>query len=395
MIMSPRKMNSSRAAPSTLKGRTVLTRRVIELRQTKETAIYLFALTGEELLKVADVSRISRDEAGKLIGYQRPEVKRHVKDIVEYLDGPQVLFPHAVIVAFSSKVRFISSRGPKVWDGLSTAGELTVLLPTKPGESKPGWIVDGQQRALAISKSRRKDLPIPVCAFITDDVDVQREQFLRINNSKPLPRGLVTELLPEVSAPITAATTASKLPSALVNSLNNEKGSPFYHLIKRTSTTGDARQQAVIPDGPLIKVLRESLVQPSGCLFPYRNLASNEADMDQIWLTVLTFWTAVKRTFPEAWGKPPTESRLMHSAGITAMSRLMDRIMPHINLTVGNPIGAVADELEMIKPVCRWTAGTWDALDLEWNQLENVSRHVRGLTNLLVRTYVEKRSGRG
>ena len=31
--------------------------------------------------------------------------------------------------------------------------------------------------------------------------------------------------------------------------------------------------------------------------------------------------------FPEAWGRPPTESRLMHSAGIEAMSLLMDRIM--------------------------------------------------------------------
>ena len=385
-----KKTNASNV--STLNGRTVLTRRVIQLKQTKETAIYLFTLTGEELLAVADISRISRDEAGKLLGYQRPEVKRHVKDIVDYLDGDHVIFPHAVIVAFSSKVRFTSSRGPKVWDGLSTAGQLTILLPTKTGQSKPGWIVDGQQRALAISKSKRKSLPIPVCAFITDDVEIQREQFLRINNSKPLPRGLVTELLPEVSAPITANTSANRLPSALVNSLNGEKRSPFYGLIKRTSTSGEARDRAVIPDGPLLKVLRESLVQPAGCLFVYRNLASNEADIDRIWATVVTFWAAVKRTFPDAWGKSPQESRLMHSAGLTAMSRLMDRIMPHITLGVGDSVAAVADELEMIKPICHWTSGRWDALDLEWNKVENVSRHVRALTNFLVRTYVERRS---
>src|ERR1017187_4826341 len=180
---------------STLKGRTVLTRRVIRLDQTNESAIYLFALTGEELLAVADVSRISRNETGKLIGYQRPEVKRHVQDIVDYLDQDSVLFPHAVIVAFSSKVKFTSSRGPKVRDGLSTSGHLTIQLPANDDQPKPGWIVDGQQRALAISKSKRTQLPIPVCAFITDDVEVQREQFLRINNAKPLPKGLVTELL--------------------------------------------------------------------------------------------------------------------------------------------------------------------------------------------------------
>ncbi|MDI1319531.1 MAG: DGQHR domain-containing protein DpdB [bacterium] len=388
--MPPIKSTEVTATPIP-QGQKTLKRRGIKLAQTSETGIYLFALTGEELLAVADVSRISRDETGKLIGYQRPEVKRHIKDIVDYLDGEQVIFPHAVIVAFSSKVKFTSSRGPKVSDGLSTAGELTIHLP-KTGEPKPGWIVDGQQRTLAISKSRRKQLPIPVCAFITDDVEVQRDQFLRINNSKPLPRGLVTELLPEVSAPISASTAASKLPSALVNSLNQEKASPFLGLIKRTSTSEDDRESAVIPDGPLLKALRESLVHPSGCLFAYRNLASNEADVDRIWATVLTFWTAVKRTFPEAWGKPPKESRLMHSAGLTAMSRLMDRMMPHITLGAGNSVAAVVEELELVKPFCRWTGGTWEALDLEWNQVENVSRHVRGLTNFLVRTYVERRA---
>ena len=377
---------------STMRGHTVLTRRVIRLDQTDKTAIYLFALTGEELLAAADVSRISRDETGKLIGYQRPEVKRHVQDIVDYLDQDSVLFPHAVIVAFSSKVKFTSSRGPKVRDGLSTSGHLTIQLPANDDQPKPGWIVDGQQRALAISKSKRTQLPIPVCAFITDDVEVQREQFLRINNAKPLPKGLVTELLPEVSAPITAGTAASKLPSALVNSLDQEKTSPFFGLIKRTSTSIENREHAVIPDGPLLKVLRESLVQPSGCLFVYRNIASGEADMERIWLTVVTYWNAVKMTFPDAWGRSPKESRLMHSAGLFAMSRLMDRIMPHISLGTGNAVSVVAEELDLIKPICRWTSGRWDALDLEWNELENVSRHVRALTNLLVRRYVEQRA---
>ena len=39
------------------------------------------------MLALADISRISRDNSGKLIGYQRPEVKRHVQDIINYLNG--------------------------------------------------------------------------------------------------------------------------------------------------------------------------------------------------------------------------------------------------------------------------------------------------------------------
>ncbi|AOS46092.1 hypothetical protein Verru16b_03188 [Lacunisphaera limnophila] len=384
--------NKSEQPESPSKPKTTLKRRVLQLAQSENSDIYLFALTGEELLAVADVSRISRDEAGKLIGYQRPEVKRHVRDIVEYLDGPDVLFPHAVIVAFSSKVRFVGSRGPNVTDGLSKAGDLFIPVPGDSAETKPGWIVDGQQRALAVSKSKRTGLPIPVCAFITDNIERQRDQFLRINNSRPLPRGLVTELLPEVSAPITGNTSASRLPSALLNSLNSEKDSPFFGLIKRASTSEADKEHRVIPDGPLLKALRESLVQPSGCLFVFRNLASNDADVDRIWLTVMTYWLAVKRVFPEAWGRPPCESRLMHSAGLTAMSRLMDRIMPQIDLRASNAVDEVVAELEVIQPFCRWTEGNWEGLGLQWNELENVSRHVRGLTNFLLRTYVERRT---
>ena len=81
----------------------------------------------------------------------------------------------------------------------------------------------------------------------------------------------------------------------------------------------------------------------------------------------------------------------MHSAGLFAMSRLMDRIMPHITLELGNPNGAVADELEMIKPMCHWTSGRWEALNLEWDEVQNVSSSsVRALTNFLVRTHALK-----
>src|SRR5262249_5339861 len=150
---------------------------------------------------------------GKLIGYQRPEVKKHVQNIVEYLNSDDVLFPNSLILAFSSRVKFTRSRGPQVDDGFVAAGILEIPLP-KSNSPKPAWIVDGQQRALAISKSNNLDLPVPVNAFVADTVELQRDQFLRINNTKPLPRGLITELLPEVSGPLPATLSARKLPAA-------------------------------------------------------------------------------------------------------------------------------------------------------------------------------------
>jgi hypothetical protein len=140
-------------------------------------------------------------------------------------------------------------------------------------------------------------------------------------------------------------------------------------------------------------MLQESLSNPSGCLFPYRNIATGETDFDAIWATLLAYWTAVKKTFPDAWGKPPSKSRLMHGAGIRAMGKLMDRVMSSINPTNHGVVGHIQHELRSIVPVCHWTTGRWTELgDLNWNEVQNVPRHIRMLSNILVRSYVQGRS---
>jgi DGQHR domain-containing protein len=370
---------------------STLRRRALRIEQCKGHPLYLLCLTGEEVLNVADISRVSRDEAGKLLGYQRAEVKRHVQGIVEYLNSDKVLFPNSLILALSSRVRFIASRGPHVRDGLVVAGTLEIPLPRQGGR-KPGWIVDGQQRALAISKSRKKGLLVPVNAFIADDVEMQRDQFLRVNNTKPLPRGLISELLPEVSSPLPANLEARKIPAAVCDLLNTDPSSPFHQLIRRSSSTADGRAKAVISDTSIIKFVQESISSPSGCLFPYRNMASGETDFEGIWRVLVAYWTAVKQTFPDAWGKPPSKSRLMHGAGLRSMGRLMDRVMSSIDPSSPHALSEVKHELRVISPVCRWTSGTWEEMgELHWNELQNVPRHIRILSSFLIRTYVQNR----
>ena len=367
-----------------------IVRRAIRLKQDKDHPLYMFTLTGAEILMVADISRLTRADDGKLLGYQRPEVKKHVQDIVNYLDSEGGLFPNSIILALSSRTKFRASRGPKVDDGLADAGEIVIELPT-PNGVRPAWIVDGQQRALAISKSKRKNMMFPVNAFIADDVEVQRDQFLRVNNTKPLPRGLITELLPEVSSSLPATLEARKLPSALCELLNKEQDSPFKGLIARASSSAQDKRTAVIADRSIIQALQESLTNTSGCLFPYRNIATGQSDTDLIWLTVLTFWKAVRNVFPEAWGKPPSKSRLMHGAGIRSVGRLMDRVMPSINIRDPRAVAHVEREMKFLAPLCHWTSGHWEDMgDLEWNEVQNVPRHIRMLSSFLIRSYVQR-----
>jgi DGQHR domain-containing protein len=369
----------------------VLARRALRITQAAQAPLYLFTLTAAEILQIADISRVSRDDQGELIGYQRPEVRQHIQEITDYLDSDQPLFPNPIIIALPSTVRFTCSRGPNVSDGIAASGTLEVPLPCNGGP-KPGWIVDGQQRAFALAAAKRQDFPVPVNAFVADSVDMQRDQFLRINNTKPLPRGLVTELLPKISTPLPPRLALRQIPSALCDLLNRSEESPFRGLIRRASASKDQRKTAVVTDTNLIQALEESLKSPSGCLFPYRNLSSGETDFTGMWSALVLYWTVVKETFPKAWGKPPTQSRLMHSAGIRAMGRLMDRVMASIDARQPGAREQVQADLELLAPHCCWTEGRWDGLGMRWNEVQNNPRHIHELSSFLMRTYLRERA---
>lgn len=373
------------------KRQLLLRRRALRIKQDPEHPLYLFSLTGDELLQLADISRISRDDEGKLIGYQRPEVRRHIENIVEYLNSGNVIFPNSVIIALSSDVVFKESRGPKVDEGIAVSGTLEIPLPQN-GDPKPAWIVDGQQRTMALTHCRRRGLHVPVNAFVADDVELQRDQFLRINSTKPLPKGLIDELLPEVTTVLPATLAARKAPSALCDMLNQDPESPFLGLIRRSSAGTGKKGQAVVTDTVVIQMLQESFGSPSGALFPFRNLATGVTDFGSVRSVLFTYWGAVRDTFPEAWGLKPERSRLMHGAGMRAMGRLMDRVMSAVDVDRTGAADLVRGELERVRPHCRWTGGSWEELGgLKWNELQNLPSHIRMLSNFLVRTYVSSR----
>jgi DGQHR domain-containing protein len=365
----------------------VLRRSALLVQQNSKYPLYLFTLTGEELHQVADIARVNRDEAGRLVGYQRGVIARHVRNIAEYLNSGDVLFPNSIILALCGEVRFKKDKRRDNPDHLSSTG--TIEIPLAANGRKPAWIVDGQQRAIALMQSSRKGFPVPVNAFIAVDPVTQREHFLRVNATRPLPRGLITELLPELETVLPPTLAARKIPAALCEMLNYDPESPFRGLIRRASTPVGRRRQAVVSDTALIKVFEDSLNLPMGCLFPHRNIATGETDFQRIRGILLIYWNAVRDTFPEAWGLPPSKSRLMHSVGLRAMGRLMDRVMGGLDSEAPKTAQHIRRHLVRIAPVCQWTSGRWEDLGgLRWNELQNVPSHLRMLSNLLVRIYV-------
>jgi len=360
--------------------------RTLKIKQNEEYEIYSFFIEAKDIIEIADISRIKRDDNDNLIGLQRKEVKKHVNDIVEYLDGSNVLFPNSIILAINEEVIFKPARGPKIDSDLySTAGTLTI--PIKEEGFRPAWIVDGQQRALALSRCNKPNLPIPIIAFIANDLEIQREQFIRVNKNRPLPKGLIDELLPTVTGTLPPDLDARRIPSKITECLNFDPKSPFYGLIHKVSTQGEEKIKPIIAHNSVMTVLKNSLNNTGGCLFPYVNINGDESDTDTILKIIYIYWGCVKKVFHEDWGKPPAQSRLMHGTGLYAVGALMDTIMRNINPNDRKIENRITKELTKLKPHCKWSNGRWDELELEWNDIENISKHKKMLSAYLIRKF--------
>lgn len=367
--------------PSDPPHQPVLAVRALRTRQGDGVDVYAFFVPGADLLRIAEISRVHRDADGALQGFQRKEIRNHVQAIVEFLDQGQVIFPNAIILALSPTATFTQARGSKPDGDVRASDAGTLRIPLARSGSRAAWIVDGQQRSIALSQARNKIFPVPVIAFVSEDLSVHREQFILVNKARPLNPRLINELLPEVDAELPRDLAPRRVPSGLVNRLNAAADSPFRGIIKRTS---EDNPLAVVNDTALLKVIRNSVGSPLGALSPYKASATESADVTAMYRTLTAFWGAVRDAFPAAWGKPPAESRLMHSAGIEAMGVLMDRVMSRAAGTA-DPRRHAQDALARIAPHCHWTDGRWLDLGRDWNEFQNVHRDVRMLADHLVR----------
>jgi DGQHR domain-containing protein len=354
----------------------------LRMRQGRDRELFAFAVDGKRVEEFAAVSRLGRDECRKVIGYQRPEVLSHIAEIRAYLETDNPMLPNAVVIAFDPTVRFVPQPG-NVPDAPAAVGQLVIPLPAEPGSRKPGWVVDGQQRLAAV---READLPggfpVWVVGFVAATDAEQREQFILVNSTKPLPKGLVYELLPATEARLPSALGKRRFPIALMDRLNLDDTSPLHRMVK-TPTMPDG----VIKDNSLIKMIENSL--SDGVL--YRLRGPNEGDGAEDMLRVLKdFWAAVRAVFGEAWNKKPKESRLLHGAGVVSLGFVMDAIADRLRDDGIPGEGQFRADLDALKPVCRWTEGHWEfgtGAVRKWNEVQNTPKDIQVLANYLLAEY--------
>ena len=360
----------------------VLVLPALAINQTGDRTLYSFAVDGKKLPSFAAVSRVKRDEQHELAGYQRAESLAHIRTIRKYVESANAMLPNALVVAFDSRVRFESSGEPM--DGVSTG---VLRIPVDEGEAeadKPGWIVDGQQRTAAIRDADVDSFPIYVTAFVTESVADQRSQFILVNSTKPLPKGLIHELLPSTPAgDLPPALLKRRYPALLLDRLNYDAGSPLHRRI-RTPTTAEG----TIKDNSILKMLSMSI--EDGALYNWFDGDTGQGDVEAMLTLVKNFWQAVSQVFPDAWNVPPRRSRLVHGVGILALGCLMDEISYELREHEQPAVEMFVEHLRFIAPMCRWTAGTWELSHDDhrrWNELQNTPRDIKVLSDHLVRGY--------
>jgi DGQHR domain-containing protein len=367
-------------------GRYELRLPALAIRQNPQRTLYSFAVDGKRLPLFAAISRVKRDAEHQIAGYQRAESIEHIRTIRRYIETADAVLPNALVVAFDPRVRF-EPFGP-VTSGEAEFGHLVVPVDeSDTDEQKPAWIVDGQQRTAAIRDADVDSFQVCVTAFITDSVMEQRSQFILVNSAKPLPKGLIHELLPATPAEdLPLALLKRRFPAQILARLNYDDDSPMKGKIRTTTAAC-----GVIKDNSVLKMLSMSI--EDGALYEWFDGEHGNGDMESMLVLLKHYWRAVAAVFPKAWEAPPRRSRLVHGVGVIALGCLMDEIAYRLDAVLPTQED-FAHEIRRISDQCAWTEGFWQfggADQRRWNELQNIPRDIKALSDHLLRCYRQAR----
>lgn len=355
---------------------TKLSFTAVRANQSPEHEVLTFAASASDILKFAQIERVSRDAQGDLFGFQRPQIAGHIREIQDYLAKPDSILPNAVVVAFTDRVE------------VEDLGSGVVKITIDMANGAPGLVVDGQQRLSALTATKREDFQVFVAAMVCRDEAELRRQFVLINNTRPLPKSLIYELLPTVKG-LPNRMEVRSTAAALTARLNYSDISSLKGMIRQhTNPAG------TIIDTSVQRVLMASL--SDGIM---RDLVLENTGERKCMVLASEFYKAVAHVFRDDWiAHKPTTSRLVHSAGIQAMGYVMETLA---SLDGARSWTDFVTGLRCLEGKTAWTKGSWNFGEGDirpWNGVQNVNRDILTLTHYLtsiVRADIKRRAGAG
>ncbi len=334
----------------------------IRAQQSDKHQVLSFAAKASDIFKLATIDRISRDEKGGLKGFQRPQISNHIHEIRGYLKSDDAVLPNPIVLAFTNSVT------------VKEEGNGTVTLEVDLGAGAPGLVVDGQQRLTALSGLPEKEFQVFVSALLCRNEEELRKQFILINNTRPLPKSLIYELLPTVSG-LPERMSSRSLAAKLTETLNYDEASSLNGQIKQHTN----------PDGVLSDTVVQKLIMNSLADGACRELIRETDGEEKCFNIVSEFFKAVQYVYADAWvERTPKTSRLVHGAGIISMGYVMEFLYARDNAMTASDFKYGITPLETHTA---WTKGDWHFGDevRPWNGIQNLHRDIQLLASFLTR----------
>ena len=333
--------------------------------QNPDMTVFSFVAKAGDIARIARIERAGRDGEGLLTGFQRPQIAAHIREIRDYLEKPSAILPNPIVVAFLGRAHLEPPAKP---------GAASRRLVIDVTDGPPGWIVDGQQRFTALAGLHGRDFEVLVSGFLCQTEEELQRQFILINNTRPLPKALVYELLPQVDDLPPRMSNRSQA-ALLTEALNYRKGSALKGLIKQQTNP-----KGMIRDTILQRVIMNSL--SDGALRLYAG--DDPLLLDKGVTLISEYWHAVQAVFAADWDNmTPKDSRLIHGTGVVALGYVMD----YLNAVIGAETrDEFAKGLRLLRGKTAWSSGEWDfgAEKRRWNGLQNVPADVRQLSFYLL-----------
>lgn len=330
---------------------------IISPSQGSAAKVVCFAARPRDVVRIAKIERIARDENGRLSGFQRPRIAAHIREIRDYLAKPEAILPNAIVLAFNKSVVLTD-------DG---------MMHVDISEGPPGWVVDGQQRLSAALDFTDNPFELIVSAFICDDMAELNRQFILVNNTRPLAKPLIYELLPGTSGLPFRLSNRTEA-AVLTEALNYRPESALFGLINQQTNP-----DGILKDTLLQRVLINSMRDGS-----LRNRDDDEAGFSAQFSLINEFFYAVRKVFARDWeGQTPKTSRLVHGVGITCMGHLMDELHER----GARKRKQFEKHLMLLKDRTHWTSGEWQIGDERrtWNSIQNTAADYRLISHHLLR----------
>lgn len=290
-------------------------------RQGKHELV-LFLARAKVVFDITEANRLVED---KDEGYQRAVSPARRKKIANFIDDGNAM-PLSVLVSFDK----------------ATLNEDKTELHV-PNIKNAGWVIDGQHR-LAGASDAKKDIVIPVVAFIALDEEEQINQFVTINREQTgVPTSLYYELLARLPKTKSESEIVAERAMDLARALRRDDNSPFFNRIVSTSSARQGR----ISTTNFVRKIAPYLRRDNGCLYIYTD--------EQRQRILNNYYNAIRAVRGKEFGKP--DSVFFRTIGFGALMNVLPTVLQlSVHFTGGL---AVEDMVALLEKITDWDPTSW------------------------------------